>query len=643
MTNQAAYGSWPSIIRPHMLVAKSTHIFDVQLVDDQVYWIEMRPSEAGRYVVMHRSVTRGSAHELLKAPYSARTLVHEYGGKPYGVWSNEILFANFSDQGLYCLAKGEVSPLASSPDCRYADFAVHPHARRAYAVREDHSVPHQEPTNTLVMIDLGQNGTEVVVASGHDFYSSPSLNPQGTRLAWLAWNHPAMPWDETELWVGELDEQGEVIESRCLWAEPGMSLFQPQWSPQGTLHCVSDISGWWNLYRLGDDGPTPLYPCAAEFGVPQWVFGLSTYAFVDDTRILCTWKEREGDKIGVLHTDTGTLQPIETPYSSFRYVQANTPWTVFLAASPTAFPALVLLNLDTGKTRVLRRSSSLELDPTQVSIPQAIEFDTEGQRTAHAYFYPPTHADYQGPDDELPPLLLMSHGGPTSATNTDLSLSTQYWTNRGVAVVDVNYGGSTGYGTAYRRRLNGQWGIVDVQDCANAARYLVHAGLVDPDRLAITGGSAGGFTTLACLAFTDVFHAGISLFGVSDLGALARETHKYESRYLDTLIGPYPAAADLYDQRSPLKSADTISCPVLFMQGLNDKIVLPNQAEMMVEALRGRGIPVAYLPFEGEEHGFRKADNIRAAFMAETYFLSRLFHFQPADTIPPLSIDNLPD
>ncbi len=642
MTSQAAYGSWPSVIQPEMLVSDSIRIFDVQLVDNQVCWIEMRPSEAGRYVIMRSAVQGGRAREMLRAPYSARTLVHEYGGMPYGVWSNETLFTNFADQGLYRLARGNVTRLFTPEDCRLADFAVNPNARRAYAVREDHSVPNQEPVNTLVMIDLAQKGTQVVVAAGHDFYSSPSLNQQGTRLAWLAWNHPAMPWDETELWVAELDDQGEVIESRCLWSEPGVSLFQPVWSPQGNLHCISDASGWWNLYRLDEDKPVPLYPHEAEYGVPQWVFGLRTYAFVDDTRILCSWKDREGGKLGILQTDTGTLSEIETKYTSFAYVQANAQWAAFLAASPTEFPSLVLLNLETGKTRVLRRSNSLTLDPAQISVPRAIEFDTEGQRTAHAYFYPPTHAEYQGMEGERPPLLLMSHGGPTSATSSALSLSIQYWTNRGIAVVDVNYGGSTGYGTEYRRRLNGMWGVVDVQDCANAARHLVQEGLVDPERLAITGGSAGGFTTLACLAFTNVFHAGISHFGVSDLGALARETHKFESRYLDSMIGPYPAEAALYDQRSPLKSADRIACPVLFLQGLNDKIVLPNQAEMMVEALKGRGIPVAYLPFAGEEHGFRQAHNIMAAIQAETYFLSRLFGFQPADDIAPIPIDNLP-
>ncbi len=642
MTTKAAYGSWPSAIQPEMLVTDSIRIFDVRMLDNQVYWIEMRPAEAGRYVIMNSAVKGGNARELLPAPYSARTLVHEYGGMPFGVWSNETLFTNFEDQGLYRLSRGTVTRISSPNDCRYADFVVNQTERRAYAVREDHSVPNEEPTNTLVMIDLAQGGTEVVIASGHDFYSSPAINMRGTHLAWLAWNHPAMPWDETELWVGELNEKGEVAESRCLWSESGVSLFQPTWSPQGSLHCVSDVSGWWNLYRFEDDKPVALYPHEAEFGVPQWVFGLSTYAFVDETRILCTWKDQGGGKIGILHTDSRTLEEIETGYSSFTSVQANAQWVAFLAASSTEFPSLVLLNLETGDTRVLRRSNSLSLDPSQISVPQAIEFETEGQCTAHAFFYPPTHAEFQGLDGELPPLLLMNHGGPTSATSTALSLSIQYWTNRGVAVVDVNYGGSTGYGTEYRRRLNGQWGIVDVQDCSNAARFLVQQGLVDPDRLAITGGSAGGFTTLACLAFTDVFHAGISHFGVSDLGALARETHKYESRYLDTLIGPYPAEAALYDQRSPLNSADAISCPVFFLQGLNDKIVLPNQAEMMVDALRGRGIPVAYLPFEGEEHGFRQAHNIKAAIMAETYFLSRMFNFQPADEITPIQIDNFP-
>lgn len=641
MATTAPFGSWQSSITADMLVARTIRIFDVKLVDNQVYWVEMRPEEGGRHALMRRTVS-GKPKELTPQPYNVRTRVHEYGGNAFGVWDNEVIFTDFQDQSLHLCSKGTVDSLLPPNPCRYADFAVDPASRRVYAVREDHSVPNTEATNTLVLLDLANPGSEAVIAAGHDFYSSPCLHPDRNQLAWLAWNHPAMPWDETELWTADLDENGEVIESRCVWAEPGMSLFQPAWSPQGALHCVSDVSGWWNLYRMEAEGPQALCPMEAEFGSPQWVFGLSTYGFIDERHILCTIKERGTGSLAILDGETGSLEPLESEYTSFTYLQTNGTWAAFLGASPTEFASLVLLNLETKATRVLRRSNLAKVDPQEISRPQAIVFPTEGDQEAHAYFYPPQNARYEAPEGELPPLRVESHGGPTSATQGTLDLGIQYWTSRGFAVVDVNYGGSTGYGTAYRRRLNGQWGIVDVQDCTNAARHLVNEGLVDPERLSISGGSAGGYTTLACLAFTDQFHAGISHFGVSDLGALARETHKFESRYLDSLIGPYPEEEELYNQRSPLHSAHTIACPVLFLQGLEDKIVLPNQAEMMVEALRGRGIPVAYLPFEGEQHGFRQAQNIKAAIWAETYFLAQLFRFEPADDIPVLKIENWP-
>lgn len=641
MTRQAPYGSWQSAITIDKMVERAIRLFDVKLVDDHLYWIEMRPAEEGRYVLMGRG-KQGRPRALVPKSCNVRTLVHEYGGNPYGVAGQEIIFVNFEDQRLYVQGRKDVQPLLPANHCRYADFAARPHMPQVYAVREDHSLPHREAHNSLVMLDLDKPGTEVVMASDHDFYSSPCVSPDGTQVAWLAWSHPAMPWDETELWLAQLDDDGEPAGMQCLWSAPGMSLFQPAWSPDGVLHCVSDQSGWWNLYRFEDDGPRALCPRDAEFGTPQWVFGLSTYAFIDAGRLLCTWCSREGQSLGILDISTDTLTPIETEYTSFSHIQADAQHAVFLAASPTQFTSLVLMDLDSGKTEVVRQTSLARIPPQLISVPQAIHFPTEDGHEAHAYFYPPVNPDFEAPEDELPPLLVKSHGGPTSATDDTLNLVIQYWTSRGFAVVDVNYGGSTGYGTAYRRRLNGAWGLVDVQDCANAARHLVREGLVDPGRLAITGGSAGGYTTLACLAFTDVFHAGISHYGVSDLGALARDTHKFESRYLDSLIGPYPEEADLYEQRSPLRAADAITCPILFLQGLEDKIVLPNQAEMMVKALQRQHIPVAYLPFAGEQHGFRQARNIKAAIRAETYFLSRMFGFEPADDIPAIRIENWP-
>ena len=642
MAQTAPYGAWPSAISADMLVEKSIRIFDVKRVGGQTYWVEMRPAEDGRYALMSSPDGRGKTRTLVPKPFNVRTRVHEYGGNAYGVTPDEILFANYADQRLHVVSNGTVTPFLPPNQCRYADFAVRPGTRQVYAVREDHSVPYREARNHLVMLDLARAGTEVVLAADHDFCSSPCVSPDGARLAWLAWNHPCMPWDETELWVAHLDADGEAAEARCLWRQRGVSLFQPAWSPDGVLHCIADATGWWNLYAFPEDQPTPLYPHAAEWGAPQWVFGLSTYAFIDESRILCTWHGKDKQHLGILHAADETLTEIATDYASFSYVQADAWQAVFLAASPTRFAELACMDLESGRIDVIRRTRRAHIAAQQISRPQAIQFPTADGEQAHAYYYAPANADWQGATDQLPPLLVKSHGGPTSATSATLSLDIQFWTNRGFAVADVNYRGSTGYGTAYRRQLNGQWGVVDVQDCANAARHLVQEGLADPQRLAISGGSAGGYTTLACLAFTDVFHAGISHYGVSDLGALARETHKFESRYLDSLVGPYPADEALYAQRSPLNSADAITCPVLFLQGLEDKIVLPNQAEKMVSALRTRGVPVAYLPFPGEQHGFRQASNIKAAILAELYFLSRIFQFQPSDAIPALVIENWP-
>jgi dipeptidyl aminopeptidase/acylaminoacyl peptidase len=420
------------------------------------------------------------------------------------------------------------------------------------------------------------------------------------------------------------------------------SIFQPEWSPDGPLYFVSDRSGWWNLYRQKEDGSgEALHEMQAEFGMPQWVFGMSAFAFESGERIICAYIEKGSSRLASLNTRTNEFKKIETPYTDITSVRAAKDRVVFRGGSPTTPASIVQLDLSTGQTETLRRSNELQIDPGYFSIPQAVEFPTENGQTAHAFFYPPRNRDYGAPEGELPPLLVKSHGGPTSAATTTLALGIQYWTSRGIAVLDVNYGGSTGYGREYRQRLKDTWGIVDVNDCANGARYLVERGEADTTRLMITGGSAGGYTTLCALTFTDRFKAGASHYGVSDCEALAKETHKFESRYLDGLIGPYPERADLYRERSPIHHVDRLSCPVIFFQGLEDKVVLPNQAEMMVEALRAKGLPVAYVPFAGEQHGFRRAENIKRALDGEIYFYSRVFGFELADEVEPVPIENL--
>jgi dipeptidyl aminopeptidase/acylaminoacyl peptidase len=636
----APYGSWTSPITADLIASRAIQLGQIALDGDDIYWIEQRPLEGGRNVIVRRTPD-GRAADVTPAPFNARTRVHEYGGGAFTVRREVVSFTNFSDQQMYTLTPGgPPEPLTRQSGRRYADAIVDPQRDVLYCVQEDHTSSEREASNTIVAVNLNE-GTSRVLASGNDFYSSPRLSPDGSRLAWLTWNHPNMPWDGTELWVARLNANGLPADARRVTGGPGDSIFQPEWSPDGVLHYVSDRTGWWNLYRWHEERIEPLCEMAAEFGQPQWGFGMATYGFRSPRRIVCAYCVKGTWHLGELDTQTRRLEPVETPYTSIASVRVRDGAAVFLGGSPTEPPSVVRLDLDTRKAGVLRRSYEVHIDPGYISAPETLEFPTENGQTAFGFYYPPENRDFAAPPNEKAPLLVFSHGGPTGATSSTLNLSIQFWTSRGFAVLDVNYGGSTGYGTAYRRRLNGRWGIVDVDDCANGARHLVARGNVDSARLAIRGGSAGGFTTLAALTFRDVFHAGASYFGVSDLEALALDTHKFESRYLDTMVGPYPERRDLYLQRSPLHHADRLSCPIILFQGMEDKVVPPNQAEMMRDALRRKGLPVAYLAFEGEQHGFRRAGTIRRCLEAELYFYSRIFGFAPADSIEPVPIENL--
>lgn len=639
----ASYGSWKSPITSDLIVSGSVGLSQPAIAGEDIYWIEMRPSEGGRNVIVRRDAS-GVATEINPPPFNARTRVHEYGGGDYVVRDGVVYFSNFSDQRLYKQLPGtEPRPMTPEGELRYADATVDAKRGRLICVREDHTVAGREAVNTLVGIALeGVASSGRVLVSGNDFYSSPRLSPDSTQLAWLSWNHPNMPWDGTELWTGEFQADGSLNKAQRIATGPTESIFQPEWSPDGSLYFVSDRNGWWNLYRLrGEEEIEPVTELDAELGVPQWIFGMSNYAFESADRIICTYYESGRSRLATIDTRTRKLQPIETTYTDITFVRAGEGQAVLRAGSPAEPPSIVRLDLSSGTFEVLRRSNNLEIDAGYFSIPRAIEFPTADGLTAHGFFYPPQNRDYRAPDDERPPLLVKSHGGPTAAAATGLSLMIQYWTSRGVGVLDVNYGGSTGYGRAYRERLKGKWGVVDVDDCANGARYLAGQGAVDGNRLMITGGSAGGYTTLCALTFRDTFKAGASHYGVSDAEALAKETHKFESRYLDGLFGPYPEQRDIYFQRSPINFTDQLACPAIFFQGLEDKVVPPNQAEMMVDALRTKGIPVAYVPFEGEQHGFRQAKNIKRALDGELYFYSRVFGFELAEAVEPVEIDNL--
>lgn len=644
MMTTAPYGSWRSPITADLLVEKVVRLGSLSTVGDDVYWVEGRPSEGGRQQLVRRSAG-GAITDVLPDGFAVRTLVHEYGGRSYVVAdSGTVFFSNFTDQRLYRLdpeaapvaLTGEPSPAMS---VRFADPVVSPDGAWVVCVRERHlGTSALDVANDVVCIPTDGSSDPVVLAEGHDFFSAPRLSPDGASLCWLSWDHPNMPWDGTVLLVAPFAEGRLVGPVEEVAGGPSESISQPRWSPDGTtLVFASDRTGWWNLY---DREAAALCAMDAEFSGPDWVFGQSSFAFLPDGRLVAVCSKRKVDRLGVV-VDGGFEELAGLPFTSLGSLAvAGDDAVVAIAASPVVGPSVVRIDLAAGSFEVLRASRETTVDEGYLSVPEPIEFPTEGGLTAHAFFYAPRNADFSAPAGERPPLIVMSHGGPTGATDPVFDLGLQYWTSRGFAVVDVNYGGSTGYGRAYRDRLRGTWGIVDVDDCVNAARWLASEGRVDGDRMVIRGGSAGGYTTLAALTFRDVFAAGASHFGVADAAALAADTHKFESRYLDGLIGPYPEAADVYAERSPIHHTDRLDRPMILFQGLEDKVVPPEQAEMMAEALRAKGIPFAYVAFEGEQHGFRQAATIKRVAEAELWFYGRVLGFGPGDEIEPVKLEN---
>ncbi len=639
----APYGSWKSPITADLIVGGSVGLSQPQLDGSDIYWLELRPTEGGRNVVVKCSATR-TFTDITPRPFNARTRVHEYGGGDYMVNNGVVYFTNFADQRLYKqVGPGDPEALTPVADMRYADTCLDHTRGRLICVREDHTVQNAEAVNTIVALSMDANDDcGVVLTGGNDFYSSPRVSPDGTQLAWLTWNHPNMPWDGCELWVGEFGPDGTLASTRWVAGSVAESIFQPEWSPEGVLYFASDRNGWWNLQRISAEGEIEsVTRSKAELGMPQWLFGMSLYAFASPDLVVCSHVEQGVSRLETIETQTGKLTVIDSPFTDIQFLKAANGVAVFRAGSPTEVASITKFDVATGQFETLRRANEQEVYPQYFSVPRAIEFPTESGLTAHGFFYPPQNPDFRALDGEKPPLIVKSHGGPTAAASTALSLSVQFWTSRGFAVLDVNYGGSTGYGRQYRERLNKKWGIVDVDDCVNGAKYLVDRGEVDGQRLIITGGSAGGYTTLCALTFRNAFKAGASHFGVSDAEALARDTHKFESQYLTGLLGPYPARKDIYFERSPINFTERLACPVIFFQGLEDKVVPPNQAEKMVEAIRSKGIPVAYAAFEGEQHGFRQAQNIKRALEGELYFYSRVFRFELAEPVEPLLIENL--
>lgn len=651
MTTRTPFGAWTSPISAAMVAqggmsARGT-LSDLTVDGSHVYWITLRPAEDGRYVIT-RLAPHAGPEDITPSGFNVRTLVHEYGGGSFCVHDDVVYFSNLSDQRVYRQEPGgPPQPITPEPEIprghRYADGCVTPDGRFVFIVRERHD-PGGQVTNEIVRLEAHGQGQPEIVAYGHDFFASPRVDGDGQQIAWLAWDHPQMPWDSTELWTAAVDSDGQLVSAKRLAGGPGESILQPEWSPEGRLHFVSDRTGWWNLYRWVSGQPEPVAPMEAEFGSPAWAFGRSHYDFLSDGRIFVAYGQKGLDHLGMIEPGSGQVTQIPSEFTAINPAHIRTDgakrvW--FIASSPSRAQAVIRHDVREGSFEALVEGIKRTFPASYVSEPEPIEFPTSGGDTAFAMFYPPVNPECEGPEGALPPLIVHSHGGPTSAAPAQFHLETLYWTSRGFGLVDVNYRGSTGYGRAYRDRLKGFWGIVDIDDCLNAARYLAEQGRIDPKRKAISGGSAGGYVTLCALTFHDVFEAGASYYGVADAAALVEDTHKFESRYFDSLIGPYPEASDLYWERSPIHFTERLSAPLIIFQGLEDKIVPPNQAEAIVAALDRQNIPFAYLPFEGEQHGFRRLPNIVRSLEAELSFYGIVFGFTPAGDLPPLEVHHL--
>ena len=642
----APYGAWDSPVTTDLVAGKTVGLGALQADEGALYWLESRPNENGRSVLVRRG-SDGRIEDLTPAPLNVASRVHEYGGGAYLVEGGRVVFSDKATGAVWLIdGDAPARQIAAVEGCRYADFAFDPVRGRVLAVREDHRIqpgkPAAEARAAIVSLDitggmpLQENAGQVLV-DGHDFLASPRLSPDGKTLVWLSWDHPDMPWDGTRLWLAPIDQTQSSTVRLVAGAIPE-AIVQPTWSPDGELHFASDRTGWWNLYVVRDGGIHPVAPVEAELGGPHWVFGQRYFSFLPDGRIVAALVER-GIRRAVLIAGR-TITPLDLGPVQECPVPAGAG-LAYIATPTTAPPAVTRLSQLGGAPETVKASGPAGLDERDISVGEPFSFPTRDGGEGHGFWYAPTSATSAAPEGEKPPLIVMSHGGPTSMSTNGFSLAIQWWTSRGIAVVDVNYGGSAGFGRAYRERLYGRWGLVDVEDCAAAAEYLANEGLVDRDRIAIRGGSAGGFTTLAALTNTKLFKAGASHYGVADLKLLASETHKFESRYLDRLVGPLPQAEAIYRARSPLHHLDRLSCPVIFFQGLDDKVVPPNQAEDMAQAMATRGLAVAHYTFEGEGHGFRQGTTIRRVLELELGFYGRIFGFAPPGVSETVEIRNL--
>ena len=641
----APYGSWKSPITLDMVAHGTVNFVRIVLDGPDTYWSEVRPAEDGRTVIVKRG-PGGELEEMTPPDFSVVSTVNEYGTRSFTVANGVVYFSNQSDQRVYRQRPEEAPvPITAEGDIRYGSKVWSHRLGKIICIREDHTDPDEDhPVSEIVAIDIERGGEPTVLLADNDFHSSPCISPDGKRLAWLTWDHPNMPWDGTELWMATVNDDCTLGEPVFVAGGVDEAVIQPEWSPAGDLLFISDRNGWANLYRWDEGETVPVLEVEAEFARANWWVGMCSYGFDSPNSLVCSYVQRGFWRLARISLGDGRLRPINIPYWEMGHgdLQVDQGRVVLVAGSPDHPLSLLEVDLEDGGYTVLRTEYEVELAYDYLSSPEAIEFTTSNEQTAHAFYYPAVNPDYVAPTGERPPMLVTCHGGPHSSTSVELNLTTQYWTSRGIAVLDVNYGGSTGYGRDYRERLIGEWGVVDVDDCVNAALYMVERGDADEERIAISGGSAGGFTALAALAFRDVFKAGASYFGVSDLEELLRDIHKFDAHSLVGLVGPYPLYRRRYVERSPINFAGDTTCPVIFFQGLEDTIVPAVQSEEMFNTLRDHGVPTAYLAFEGEHHGFRFAETIKQCLAAEFYFYSRLFGFEPADHLEPIPIENLP-
>ncbi len=614
-----SYGAWPSPLTAARVTAGALRLDQIQVDGEDVYWLEGRASEGGRNVIV--KWTPSGAIDITPPEFNVRSRVHEYGGAAYTVHKGAVYFTNFADQRVYRQEPGQMPVAMTDSGPMWADYRVDAARHRLIGVREE-SAPSPNDGGGAGNVNAIAAIPDRVLVEGADFYSDPIVSPDGKFLAWLQWNHPNMPWDGTELWVGAFNASGLIGVRDKVAGGPSESIFQPEWSPDGALYFVSDRTGWWNLYRWSGQDVEAIHPMPAEFGKPQWTFSMVSYAFVSGTRVAATYTQNGRWKLAMIDVYTKQFTPIELAVQPLESIKAGADGIYFVGGSSTQPPAIMRLRGDQVET--IRSSTSEPIPRDWISMAEAVTFKVK-DRDVHGFYYPPHNPDVPQPSNGRPPLLVITHGGPTGATTDVLDPKIQFWTSRGFAVLDVDYSGSTGYGRPYRDRLKGQWGIVDVEDAVGGATAMVAMGKADPNRLIIRGGSAGGYTTLAALTFHDTFKAGASYYGISDLEVLQQDTHKFEARYNDTLIGPWPDARDVYKARSPIHFTDRLSCPIILFQGLEDKVVPPNQSEMMAAAARRKGLKVKYVTFEGEQHGFRKAENIIRSLEEELAFYQDVF------------------